>query len=53
MLMHVDAMRLGLRQCSREAEHRRSRNAAENGGGWLLFARIGMLRALNGDARGR
>jgi hypothetical protein len=24
-------------------------NAAENGGGWLLFARIGMLRALNAD----
>ncbi len=28
-------------------------NAAEAGGGWLMFARIGMLRALNGDARGR
>ena len=27
-------------------------NAAETGGGWLLFARIGMLRALNAD-RGR
>ncbi len=26
-------------------------NAAETGGGWLMFARIGMLRALNGDAR--
>ncbi len=25
-------------------------NAAETGGGWLMFARIGMLRALNGDA---
>lgn len=24
-------------------------NAAERGGGWLIFARIGMLRALNGD----
>jgi hypothetical protein len=24
-------------------------NAAETGGGWLLFARIGMLRALNAD----
>ncbi len=24
-------------------------NAAEAGGGWLLFARIGMLRALNAD----
>ena len=24
-------------------------NAAEKGGGWLLFARIAMLRALNGD----
>jgi hypothetical protein len=23
-------------------------NAAETGGGWLMFARIGMLRALNG-----
>jgi hypothetical protein len=26
-------------------------NAAEGGGGWLMFARIGMLRALNGDVR--
>lgn len=26
-------------------------NAAERGGGWLLFARIGMLRALNADGR--
>lgn len=25
-------------------------NAAETGGGWLLFARIAMLRALNADA---
>jgi hypothetical protein len=24
-------------------------NAAELGGGWLMFARIGMIRALNGD----
>jgi hypothetical protein len=24
-------------------------NAAESGGGWLMFARIGMLRALNAD----
>ena len=24
-------------------------NAAELGGGWLIFARIGMIRALNGD----
>ena len=24
-------------------------NAAETGGGWLMFARIAMLRALNGD----
>ena len=24
-------------------------NAAENGGGWLMFARIGMMRALNGE----
>lgn len=24
-------------------------NAAEIGGGWLMFARIGMLRALNAD----
>jgi hypothetical protein len=24
-------------------------NAAETGGGWLMFARIGMLRALNED----
>jgi hypothetical protein len=28
-------------------------NAAETGGGWLMFARIGMLRALNGDGRER
>ena len=26
-------------------------NAAETGGGWLMFARIAMMRALNGDAR--
>lgn len=26
-------------------------NAAERGGGWLLFARIAMLRALNADGR--
>ncbi len=26
-------------------------NAAETGGGWLTFARIGMMRALNGDTR--
>ncbi|MDH6259616.1 hypothetical protein [Bradyrhizobium sp. BR13661] len=26
-------------------------NAAETGGGWLIFARIGMLRALNADDR--
>jgi hypothetical protein len=26
-------------------------NAAETGGGWLMFARIGMLRALNQDDR--
>ncbi|MEH2492617.1 hypothetical protein [Bradyrhizobium sp. AZCC 2230] len=26
-------------------------NAAETGGGWLTFARIGMLRALNADVR--
>jgi hypothetical protein len=26
-------------------------NAAETGGGWLTFARIGMLRALNADGR--
>jgi hypothetical protein len=25
-------------------------NAAEQGGGWLVFARIAMLRALNADA---
>jgi hypothetical protein len=24
-------------------------NAAETGGGWLMFARIGMMRALNDD----
>jgi len=28
-------------------------NAAETGGGWLTFARIAMLRALNGDGKGR
>jgi hypothetical protein len=26
-------------------------NAAESGGGWLMFARIAVLRALNADAR--
>ena len=26
-------------------------NAAETGGGWLMFARIAMLRALNADGR--
>ena len=26
-------------------------NAAERGGGWMMFARIGMLRALNADGR--
>jgi hypothetical protein len=28
-------------------------NAAETGGGWLMFARIGMMRALNGDGKGK
>jgi hypothetical protein len=28
-------------------------NAAEVGGGWLMFARIAMLRALNADAHRR
>lgn len=28
-------------------------NAAETGGGWLMFARIGMMRALNGEAKGK
>ncbi len=27
-------------------------NAAETGGGWLMFARIGVMRALNGGGRG-
>jgi hypothetical protein len=27
-------------------------NAAETGGGWLMFARIGVMRALNEDGRG-
>lgn len=27
-------------------------NAAEIGGGWLMFARIAMLRAMNGKRRG-
>jgi hypothetical protein len=26
-------------------------NAAEIGGGWIMFARIAMLRALNADSR--
>jgi hypothetical protein len=26
-------------------------NAAETGGGWLMFARIGMLRALNENGK--
>jgi hypothetical protein len=26
-------------------------NAAETGGGWLMFARIGMMRALNEDGK--
>jgi hypothetical protein len=28
-------------------------NAAETGGGWLMFARIGMLRALSADHKER
>ena len=28
-------------------------NAAETGGGWLMFARIAVLRALNEDGRER
>ena len=28
-------------------------NAAESGGGWLMFARIAVMRARNGDARER
>ena len=28
-------------------------NAAETGGGWLMFARIAVLRALNADEKGR
>jgi hypothetical protein len=28
-------------------------NAAETGGGWVMFARIGMLRALNAERRRR
>jgi hypothetical protein len=28
-------------------------HAAETGGGWLMFARIGILRALNADREGR
>jgi hypothetical protein len=28
-------------------------NAAETGGGWLMFARIAMMRALNGDGKDR
>jgi hypothetical protein len=26
-------------------------HAAETGGGWIMFARIGMMRALNSDGR--
>ena len=26
-------------------------NAAETGGGWLMFARIGVMQALNGDGQ--
>ena len=26
-------------------------NAAETGGGWLMFARIGMMRALDAESR--
>ena len=26
-------------------------NAAESGGGWLMFARIAMMRALNADGK--
>lgn len=26
-------------------------NAAETGGGWMMFARIAVLRALNADGR--
>jgi hypothetical protein len=28
-------------------------SAAETGGGWLMFARIGVMRALNGDGKAR
>ncbi len=28
-------------------------NAAETGGGWLMFARIAVLQALNGDRQAR
>jgi hypothetical protein len=28
-------------------------NAAESGGGWLMFARIAVMRALNGNGQGR
>jgi hypothetical protein len=28
-------------------------HAAETGGGWLMFARIGVMRALNGDQKAR
>ena len=28
-------------------------NAAETGGGWLMFARIAMLRALKADEKGK
>jgi hypothetical protein len=28
-------------------------NAAEAGGGWLMFARIGMMRALNSGGKAR
>ena len=28
-------------------------NAAETGGGWLMFARIAVMRALNADGKDR
>jgi hypothetical protein len=28
-------------------------NAAETGGGWLMFARIAVMRALNGDSQAK
>ncbi|EJN12409.1 hypothetical protein PMI42_04296 [Bradyrhizobium sp. YR681] len=47
MQMPEDAQHMGHWQTAIEALIK----AAETGGGWMMFARIAMLRALNADAR--